>query len=110
MSTSSSDRRDFLKSAAAAAGVATMAGLSGAYAAGNDTIKVGVIGVGGRGRGAVKNILQADAAMNGASPRVEIVAVGDVFKGQADSAVRAFKNSSNNADSEFAPFVKQIKA
>jgi myo-inositol 2-dehydrogenase/D-chiro-inositol 1-dehydrogenase len=84
---SNSDRRDFLKSAGAAAGVAAAAGLSGAYAAaGNDNIKVGVIGCGGRGNGAIRNILDAD-------DKVEIVAFGDVFEGQAKGSFNNWKNN-----------------
>jgi predicted dehydrogenase len=67
-------RRDFLKAGAAVA-AATMLP-TGAYAAGSDTIKVGVIGCGGRGSGAAENVLHS-------AKNVEIVAVGDVFKGQA---------------------------
>ena len=81
------DRRDFLKATAAAAGAATFAGLSpGAYAAGNEGIKVGLIGCGGRGNGAVRNILEAD-------PKVEIVAFGDVFEGQAKGALENWKKN-----------------
>ncbi len=53
-STSSPSRRDFLKvSTAMAAGLAF---LPNAHAKGNDTIKVGLIGCGGRGTGAADNI------------------------------------------------------
>ena len=61
----------------AVAGAATLTGLtSTAFAAGNDTIKVGLIGCGGRGTGAVRNILEAEAKINGDNPKLEIVAVG----------------------------------
>jgi predicted dehydrogenase len=113
------DRRDFLKATAAAAGAATLAGLSpGAFAAGNETIKVGLIGCGGRGRGAVHNILDADAVMSGESPKVEIVAVGDAFKEQADDAVQTFQGNSydqkakawvKDPKSPFLKYGKQIK-
>ncbi len=67
-------RRDFLKATALSAGAVVLAGarLPSAYAAGSDTIKVGVIGCGGRGTGAVKDCLKA-------SPGVQIWAMGDLF-------------------------------
>ena len=57
----STDRWDFLKASAAAAGTAVTANLAGAFAAGNDSIKVGLIGCGGRGTGAVHDMLEAEA-------------------------------------------------
>src|SRR5262245_59562271 len=73
------DRRDFLK----ATGVATTAALAttllpgGAFAAGADEIKVGIIGCGGRGNGAGFDVLRA-------AKGVTIVALGDVFKDRLD--------------------------
>ena len=69
-------RRDFLRtSAITAAGVATsqmVPSSAFAYAQGSDTIRVGLIGCGGRGTGAAKD------AVTG-SEGVEIVAMGDLF-------------------------------
>jgi predicted dehydrogenase len=76
----SSSRRDFLKSAAAA-GAAVATGLSYVpyvHAAGSDMIKVGLVGCGGRGSGAAENVLHS-------AKNVEIVAIGDVFKKRVDS-------------------------
>lgn len=53
----SSSRREFLKAGAA---LGTLAMTMPAHAAGSDTIKVGVIGCGGRGIGAVTNALTVD--------------------------------------------------
>ncbi len=53
----SPSRRDFLKGSTAAA--IGLGALGNAHAAGSDTIKVGLIGCGGRGRGAADNICQA---------------------------------------------------
>jgi len=64
-------RREFLRSSALAAGSLSLA--SGVYAAGDDTLRVGLIGCGGRGTGAATQALQAD-------PRVELHALGDVFE------------------------------
>src|SRR2546429_9924249 len=68
-------RRDFLKTTLAAAGTLAVAG--GVHAAGGDTIKVGLIGCGGRGSGAADNVLHS-------APNVKIHALGDVFKERLD--------------------------
>lgn len=68
-------RRDFLKQSAVAAS-ATMAGTQfiarNAYAAGGDTIRVGMIGCGGRNKGAAAEALSAD-------PGARLVAMCDIF-------------------------------
>jgi predicted dehydrogenase len=99
----SASRRDFVKASAAAGVVATVS-TAGAFAAGNDSIKVGLIGCGGRGTGAVRNILQAEQVINGNNGKVEIVAVGDVFKDRAEGAVRTFKTGR-----DYAPFAANVK-
>ncbi len=74
--TKCSSRRDFLKTSTAAIGAATVGGLAiqrSAHAAGDDTIKFGLIGCGGRGSGAAGN------AMNG-HPKNILVAMADVFE------------------------------
>ena len=89
-----SNRRDFLKTSAAVGGVAVAGTLAaGAFAAGNDTIKVGLIGCGGRGKGAVRDILNAEERINKDAPKLEIVAVADVFKDRAQNAVKTFSRS-----------------
>jgi len=100
----SASRRDFVKASAAAGVVATVS-TAGAFAAGNDSIKVGLVGCGGRGTGAVRNILDAERVINGNAGKVEIVAVGDVFKDRADGAVTRFRNPKG----DFAQFAGQIK-
>jgi myo-inositol 2-dehydrogenase / D-chiro-inositol 1-dehydrogenase len=77
MSNPSTNRRDFLKTAAAAS---TLAAVNAplVHAQGSDTIKVGIIGCGGRGTGAGDNVLHS-------APNVKIVALGDVFKPRAES-------------------------
>ena len=97
-------RRDFLKAAAASAGAAVSVNLAGAFAGGNETIKVGLIGCGGRGTGAVRNILEAEAAVNPQAPKVEIVAVADAFKERAQGAARTFKTGK-----DYKPFAAQVK-
>jgi predicted dehydrogenase len=72
--TPSPSRRDFLKSSTAA--TIGLGMLSNAHAAGSDTIKVGLVGCGGRGTGAAENICEAA----GTTYSVKIHALGDVFE------------------------------
>ena len=64
---SSVTRREFVK-AAAAVSIAASLPEFGVFAAGSDTIKVGVIGCGGRGTGATIDCLNA-------APGVDVVAL-----------------------------------
>jgi myo-inositol 2-dehydrogenase / D-chiro-inositol 1-dehydrogenase len=61
--------------AGAAAATAAVLGQM-AHAQGSDRIKVGMLGCGGRGNGAIGNCLDAD-------PGVEIIALADLFESQA---------------------------
>lgn len=74
-------RRDFLKTSAASAAVLLASGArtfaQGANAAGSDTLRVGVIGCGGRGTGAALDCINS-------SPGVKIVALGDLFQDRLD--------------------------
>ena len=77
-----SSRRDFLKTAAAAAvgtGIAGRDIITGAYAGGNDAIRIGLIGCGGRGTGAVNDAL-------GSAEGVTLVAMGDMFRDRLDES------------------------
>lgn len=86
-----SSRRDFLKntSAITAAGLLT-AGLPlsrSAYAAGNEAeLKIGLIGCGGRGSGAVIDALTADK-------NCKLVAMADAFKDRLDGSLDSLKKS-----------------
>ncbi len=73
-------RRDFVKTAAAASLAAAIPGSMGVFAQGSDTIKVGVIGCGGRGTGAAIDCLKAD-------PGIEIVALGDLVPDRIESSL-----------------------
>ncbi len=102
-----SNRRDFLKTTAAVGGVAMAGNLAvGAFAGGNDIIKVGLVGCGGRGMGAVKDILNAEFKISGESPKLEIVAVADAFKEKSENAVKTFTNEKSK---DYGKFVKQVK-
>jgi predicted dehydrogenase len=77
-------RRDFL--AASAAGAAALAGLAPAvHAAGGDTLRVGLVGCGGRGTGAATQALHAD-------PAVRLVAVGDMFADRLEASLSQLKS------------------
>jgi myo-inositol 2-dehydrogenase/D-chiro-inositol 1-dehydrogenase len=71
-----SSRRDFLKASAVATAGAALGSMAlgrSAHAAGSDTLKVGVIGCGGRGSGAAANALGADKG-------AKLVAMADLFE------------------------------
>src|SRR6266545_2325049 len=75
-SPSPTTRRDFLKTSTAIAGGTLLGGLTlerSAFAAGSDTLKIALIGCGGRGSGA------ADQALS-TSGGVKLVAMADVFE------------------------------
>ncbi len=66
-------RRRFVQTSAVIAAAGLVPALArGAYARASDTIRIGVIGCGGRGTGAAVNALEA-------SPATQIVALADVF-------------------------------
>ncbi|MFV1964943.1 MAG: Gfo/Idh/MocA family oxidoreductase [Pirellulaceae bacterium] len=80
---SSATRRDFLK--ASAAGTAALGSLSlgrSAHAAGDGTIKIGMIGAGGRCSGAANQAMMA-------GPDVKLVAISDVFEDRVQNARNA---------------------
>jgi predicted dehydrogenase len=84
-SESSVTRRDFLKKTSAVmAGASVLGGLSverSAFGAGSDTLKIALIGCGGRGSGA------ADQALSTEGP-VKLVAMADVFKDHLEGSLR----------------------
>ncbi len=77
-------RREFIKTTTAASLAAAMPRISGAYAGGSDTIRVGVVGCGGRGTGAAINCLEA-------APGVEVVAMFDLFTDRIESSLAKIK-------------------
>src|SRR6266705_332394 len=78
------NRRDFLKTTSAAiAGTSVLGGLSverSAFAAGSDTLKLALIGCGGRGSGA------ADQALSTEGP-LKLVAMADTFKDRLETSL-----------------------
>jgi predicted dehydrogenase len=76
-----SGRRDFLKTTALATAATTLASVPLVHAQqGNDVLKIGLIGCGGRGTGAAVNALSAD-------PRVRLTAMGDAFSDRLESSL-----------------------
>ena len=55
----SANRRDFLKAATTTSAVLAAGGALNAHTAGDDQIKVGVVGCGGRGGGAARDVLSS---------------------------------------------------
>lgn len=83
-------RRDFIKTSATAA--VTLAALtSGAksiYAAGSDTFRVGLVGCGGRGTGALENFQEAAQTIG---KEIEIMALADALAERVSEAAKKFK-------------------
>lgn len=84
----STSRRDFLKASTAAAVAGAVASqlsvARSAHAAGDDVLRVGLVGCGGRGSGAAGNALAAD-------PNVKLVAMGDAFADQLEVSLNNLK-------------------
>ncbi|MFO0928548.1 MAG: Gfo/Idh/MocA family oxidoreductase [Gemmataceae bacterium] len=83
MSDTSLNRRQLLQGSASA--VLAAGALSGiAHSAGSDTIKIGMIGCGGRCTGAASDAMNAD-------PGVKLVAMCDLFRDRVESSHRTLK-------------------
>lgn len=101
---SATTRRDFLKgstAALAAGAVATKFTIAhGAFAAGSDILKIGLVGCGGRGSGAAVQALSAD-------PQTRLTAMGDVFPDRLTDSLKSLKSQEIgerievNADHQF---------
>ncbi|MGK0200344.1 MAG: putative dehydrogenase, partial [Yoonia sp.] len=88
---SKNNRRDFLKvtGAVTAAGALTGIKLPQVHAAVDDTVKIGLIGCGGRGTGAVKNALSLSAAFG----PVKLVGMADVFRPNLDNRYKTLERN-----------------
>jgi predicted dehydrogenase len=78
-------RRDILKAAAVAG---TLAALPESRAADGDTLRVGLVGCGGRGTGAATQALSAD-------PNVKLVALADAFEDRLQSSLSFLQADAN---------------
>ena len=86
---SSFTRRDFLKTSATAAAATALSSLDiarTAHAAGSDTIKVGMIGCGGRNAGAIVQALTADKG-------ARLVAMCDIFMDRIQEKLTAIRTA-----------------
>ena len=102
---SSTSRRDFIKTssaivAGAAATTGTVSIARGANAYGSDTIKIGLVGCGGRGTGA------AIQAMNTTGGGVKLMAMADAFGDRLTTSLRSCKGK--HADSVDVPKDRQF--
>src|SRR5262249_22983720 len=82
--TSASTRREFIAGSTAAVGaglLGALAPLPAAFAAGNDTIRVGLVGCGGRGSGAAAQAPSTEGD-------VQLVAVADAFPWQLERSLK----------------------
>ena len=80
------DRRDFIKTGAAAAAVGTLAIDRAAFAQSSETVKVALIGCGGRGSGAANQALSTNGD-------VKLVAMADAFKDRMDSSQKGLQRA-----------------
>ena len=88
------ERRQFLQRASVAAGAGTMGAgvllgstaVRAAHVSGNETLKVGLVGCGGRGTGAAVQALKADRG-------VELIAMGDLFPDKLQASLKRLQAS-----------------
>ena len=84
-----SSRRDFLKTSAIAGGALAVNNIAAnAFQGGNDLVKVGLVGCGGRGTGAITQNLSADS-------NCKLVAVGDTFRDRAEDVLNRLRRNQN---------------
>ena len=86
MSRSISSRREFLKTSAAVTVATTLPIARSAHAAGSDVIRIGLIGCGNRGRGAVLNALNT-------AKDVRLTAIADLFDFQINTTLKQLKKA-----------------
>ena len=98
-------RRNFIKTAAVASAGAAAANSLGfapsVFAAGDDTIRVGLIGCGGRGTGAASQALASES-------RVKLVSMGDVFEDRLQSSLKSLKSIEGMGHKVEVPIDKQF--
>ena len=83
---STPSRRDFIRASGIAVVAAAVATPRVARAANSETLRVGLIGCGGRGTGAAVEALRADK-------NTRLVALADAFDDRIESALNKFKNA-----------------
>jgi myo-inositol 2-dehydrogenase / D-chiro-inositol 1-dehydrogenase len=85
-------RREFIRtsSAAVAGTLAALAMPRGVHAAGSETLKIGLVGCGGRGSGAAAQALKAD-------PNVKLWAMADAFEDRLESSLANLQKTEDAA-------------
>ena len=100
-----STRRQFLGTsfsmAAAGVGVGAVASPADVHAGGDDVLKVGLIGCGGRGTGAAQQALRAD-------DNVKLVAMGDAFEDRLQLSLRSLSAQEDVTDKIDVPKEQQF--
>lgn len=98
-------RRYFMKTTATLAGgalsIGTLASPPAVHAAGDDVLKVGLIGCGGRGSGAAKQALLADK-------NVKLTAMGDAFEDRLALSLKTLLADGELADKIDVPPEQQF--
>ncbi len=88
-------RRSSLKTTAVAGTITGLAGIA-AHAAPGKTIKVALVGCGGRGKGDLNNFLKACKQLD---LKGEVVALADAFEGQVKALAEKLNVSDSNCHS-----------
>lgn len=83
-------RRQFLKTSALAAGALGAGTIANVHAGGGDTLRIGLIGCGGRGTGAAENAVNADS-------NVKLVAVADAFPDRIEKSLAQMQRDLGDA-------------
>jgi len=93
MATSDGNKRTVKKALTTSAATMALVGAAAtrAYAAGSGKIKVGLLGCGGRGNGAIKQNLEADSG-------IEVIAVADLFHSKAKKTADSLNNNKKFKD------------
>jgi myo-inositol 2-dehydrogenase / D-chiro-inositol 1-dehydrogenase len=93
-------RRTFLKAGAALSALPLLGQTGTPVSAGSDRLRVGVIGCGGRGIGAMRNCVEAD-------PSVQLYALGDLFPDRVDAAYQELVVGQGEGERRRAPLPKE---
>src|SRR6476661_480432 len=88
----STSRRDFLKTTSTVAATSALAGVAipSVHAGEDNTIRVALVGCGGRGTGAATNALATEGGP------IQLVAMADVFQDKLDHSVDVLRKSSGD--------------
>ncbi len=99
------NRRDFLKASAVVPAAVMAVNPAGVFAAGDDEVKVALIGAGGRGRGALKNFI---SGAKRAGIKTKVVAIADVQKNRADDNAKAHNVPGDHVFTDFSGYKKAL--